>query len=290
MWWVSRTHATPGPIEVLAEVSPWSDLTGLWPLDQLGSAKVVVVGLGSIGSVVAESLADYAVGRLDLVDSDRLLRHNLVRHRLGRRDLGRLKVNAMADHLTDRREGLEVGKWPRDVILDADVIRPLFAQADLIVGATDGVASRRVINHLARRAGVPVVFACVLEHGALGEILRIRPETGCLVCYRQTLEEAGSLDPERDLDLGYGTGTTHRPMTAVGGDLSTVGCLAAKVAVATLLEGRGRWEQRVPGDALTLGLQPVPGRAAPFDIEEAVGVRWHEIGPPRPGCFTCTGR
>jgi hypothetical protein len=147
-----------------------------------------------------------------------------------------------------------------------------------------------VVNHIARRAGVPIVFACVLEHGALGEVVRITPETGCLMCYRRNLEEAGSLDPEPDLDRGYGTGSAHLPMTAVGGDLTTVGCLAAKIAVATLLERRGHWEQRLPGDALTVGLQPVPGRAAPFDIEEAAGFRWREIGPPRADCFTCAGR
>jgi molybdopterin/thiamine biosynthesis adenylyltransferase len=290
MWWVSRSDAVPGPIEVLTDVSPLSDLAGLWPVDQLSTVRAVVVGLGSIGSVVAESLADYAVGRLDLVDPDRLLGHNLVRHRLGRQDLGRLKVNAIAERLTERHGDLEVRRWPRDVILDADVMRPLFAQADLIVGATDGVSSRRVVNHLARRARVPAVFACVLEHGALGEVVRIRPETGCLMCYRQTLEASGSLNPEPDLDRGYGTGTTHLPMTAVGGDLSTVGCLAAKIAVATVLEGRGHWEQRLPGDALTIGLQPVPGRAAPFDIEEAAGMRWNTIGPSRADCFTCAGR
>jgi molybdopterin/thiamine biosynthesis adenylyltransferase len=290
MWWVSRSEAVPGPIEVLADVSPLSDLGDAWPVDQLRTTRVVVVGLGSIGSVVAESLADYAVGHLDFVDPDHLLRHNLVRHRLGHQDLGRFKVNGMAERLMDRHGDLEIGKWPRDVILDADVMRPLFAEADLIVCATDGVSSRRVVNHISRRADVPAVFACVLEHGALGEVVRIRSETGCLMCYRQTLEESGSLDPEPDLDRGYGTGTTHLPMTAVGGDLSTVGCLAAKIAVGTLLERGGHWEQRLPGDALTIGLRPVPGRAAPFDIEEAAGVRWHAIGPPRADCFTCAGR
>lgn len=147
--------------------------------------------------MVAETLASYAVGHLTLVDPDRLLRHNLVRHRLGRRDIGRLKVNAMADLLQDRYPDAQIERHPINVIYDAYLMRPLFAHADLVIGATDGVASRRVINHLARRAQVPAVLACVLEDGALGEVVRVRPGTGCLLCYRAKLEADGSIVPLR---------------------------------------------------------------------------------------------
>jgi len=287
-WWVDAHSSVPGLVEVLTDVPPFSVLQGHWPVDELSTTRVVIVGLGSIGSVIAETLADFAIAHLDLVDPDRLYEHNLARHRLGSRDLGRHKVNALTEYLMQRHPELVIARWPCNVIVDADVMRPLFAKADLVVGATDGVASRRVINHLARRAGVPAVLACVLEDGALGEIVRVRRPTGCLSCYRETLEEMGSLNPEPNLDAGYGTGTAERPMTAVGGDLVAVGALAAKVAVATLLEQRGHWDQRLPGDVATIGLQPVPNLGPPFDIERAGDVRWDTIGPSRPECTTCT--
>lgn len=287
MWWVSRTEATPGPMEVVADVSPLSDLAGAWPVDVLQNSHIVVVGLGSIGSVVAETLADFAVGKLTLVDPDRLLRHNVVRHRLGVRDIGRFKVNAMAEYLSQRHRELEIDPWPANVISEADIMRPLFRDADLVIGATDGVAARQVINHLARRAGTSLVLACVLENGALGEILRLRPQTGCLSCHRRNLEESGQMNPEPALDRGYGFGDPHLPMTAVGGDLVAVGVMAAKVAVATLLERKGHWNQRLPGDAMTIGLQPVPDAGPPFDIERAGDIRWSFIGPIRSDCLTC---
>ncbi|MDH6455612.1 hypothetical protein RKD27_009253 [Streptomyces sp. SAI-126] len=54
------------------------------------------------------------------------------------------------------------------------------------------------------------------------EILRLRPGTAASPAWLQSLAEAGGLDPEPALDAGYGTGTRHRPMTAVGSDLHLV--------------------------------------------------------------------
>ncbi|WGD45256.1 hypothetical protein [Streptomyces cathayae] len=110
---------------------------------------------------------------------------------------------------------------------------------------------------------------------------------GCLTCRRHSLTEAGSLDPEPALDAGYGTGTRHRPMTAVGPDLHLVAHLAAKTAAATLLEHAGHPDQRLPGEHALIGLRRQPGWAAPFDLGRTAELRWLPATPPRPGCPTC---
>ena len=84
-----------------------------------------------------------------------------------------------------------------------------------VVVATDGVESRLAANWLTAAAKLPAVFACVLENGALGEVLLTAPNAGCLLCHRATQRDRGQLDPEPGIDLGYGTGSRHRPMTAV---------------------------------------------------------------------------
>lgn len=182
---------------------------------------------------------------------------------------------------------LGVAAYPLSVIDDADRMRPLFAQSDVVICASDGVASRRVANPLARRAGVPLVLACVLEDGAFGEVIRVHANTGCLLCHRKSLAEAGTFDPEPRLDLGYGTGTPHLPMTAVPSDLSLVAELAAKCTIATLLEARGRWNQRLPGDYVVVGLQPLPELPKPFHLERAGQMYWSELSQPRKDCATC---
>jgi molybdopterin-synthase adenylyltransferase len=288
-WWVSREGASPGLVHLVDDDADLLEfLRPAWPLGDLEDATVTMVGVGSIGSAAAEVLASYGIGRLCLVDPQRLLQRNVVRHRLESSQIGRHKVTAMRDRLVPRYPRLELEIYPLDVIRDADVMRPLFERSDIVLGATDGVGTRRVLNHLSRRAAVPLVLACVLEDGALGEVLRIRPGYGCLICNREALVEEGSLDPEPDLDLGYGTGTRHLPMTAASGDLAFIGTLAAKAVVATLLEQKGHWAQRLPGEHGLVALRPVPDLRSPFDLEETGGVRWNPPWSSRSGCPSCS--
>lgn len=292
-WFLSEAEqiAQVIPLAVVDEDLPLlAPLVGHWPLRDLLGAHVVVVGAGSIGSAANDALASYGVGHLTLVDYDRLLSHNFARHRAHPRNLGRRKVNAERERLLERDPNLKITALALDVIYDADIMRPIFADADVVLVAADGIDPRRAANHLARRAGTPAVFACVLENGAYGEIIRSRPPAGCLVCARAELHEAEGMEPETTLDLGYGTGTRHLPMTAVGGDLAIVGQMAAKVAAATILESKGHRDQRLPGDQAVVALRPRANRAAPFDAQAALDVSWRAMSASRPDCPTCGER
>ncbi len=288
-WRVSADGVQPLDIECQPAVLGNAQLAEQWPVAQLAATTVMVVGAGSIGGAAVQALAGYGIGRLFLVDYDRLRWRNLVRHTSGPGHVGKLKVSALRDELKLLRPETEVRAYPLDVVAGADQIRPLLTHANLVVCAADGVAPRRVVSHLARRAGLDAVLACVLEDGGLGEVLRLRPwkDRGCLVCQRQSLAAAGGIDPEPNLDAGYGTGTRHRPMTAVAGDLHLVGQLAAKVAVATILERGGHADQRLAGEHALLALRPQPDWAPPFDLGRAGAVRWLGASPPLPGCPTC---
>ncbi len=286
-WWISAKGVRAAQCVMVDDRPSLSYVAAHWPVATLSKTKVTLVGLGSIGSVVAEGLAFYGVGSLALVDYDRLLPHNVPRHQLSGRDIGRHKVNAMAEQLRRRWPEMKVDRYPLDVSEDADVMRPLFARSDLVICTADGVTARRVANHLSRRAGKTLVLACVLENGALGEVMRLRSGRGCLLCQRADLLAKGSLDPEPRLDRGYGDGTRHLPMTAIGGDLRLVADVAAKVAVSTLLERNGHFQQRLPDDVFTVGLQPVPGLGEPFDLERSGETRWSSLPPKRPECPTC---
>src|SRR5207302_454106 len=156
-WWLSDGFAFPASFAVVDdELQPIDFIRDVWPVGELAQVLVTVIGVGSIGSTAVEALASNGIGRVALVDDDRLFQHNLARHRLTDADLGRFKVHAMRDRLFERHPRVEIESYPLDVITGADVMRPLFARSDAILCASDGVTSRRVVNHLARRAGRPV--------------------------------------------------------------------------------------------------------------------------------------
>ncbi|UIJ63473.1 ThiF family adenylyltransferase [Amycolatopsis acidiphila] len=288
-WLVTAEGVTPVAVEVQSSKVGMAQLSATWPTKTMSEISVLVIGLGSIGGAAAHALAEYGVGTLRLLDPDRLLAHNLVRHVGPPEGVGRLKVDVIKQQLAALRADTVVETHPWDVIESAHLVRGLLLSVDLVLCAADGVAARRVVSHLARRAKKDAVLACVLADGSFGEVIRLRPwhDHGCLVCRRATLADKGGIDPEPGLDAGYGTGTTHRPMTAVGGDLHLLGRLAAKTAVATVLERRGHTDQKLPGEHLLLALRPEIGWAPPFDLTRNGETRWLPHTPPRPGCPTC---
>lgn len=289
-WMVSGSVVRPIALDIHNGKELLSALDGYWPIRQLSQTRVLLLGAGSIGGAVAEALASYGVGQIDAVDPDRFLFHNVPRHVLTTARVGMSKVDALAQTIGAKWPECEFVAWPIDLVVNADVVRPLLDAADIVICTVDGVEPRRVANYLARRAGKPIVLACVLGDGRYGEILRIRPlpEVGCLECQRRRLQEAGRIDLETTLDRGYGTGTRHNPMTAVGGDLHLIGQLAAKIAVATLLRRQGELDQTLVDDNLVIALRPAPEYPSPFNATRMLDQTWYPAGRPYDDCPACT--
>lgn len=289
-WLVARDAVTPFEIALEPETLGLAQLDPKWPVDDLLGMRIAVIGVGSVGGAAADALAAYGVGTLDLIDPDRFLWHNIVRHVLGPESVGRYKVDAMAERVAHRWPDTNINPYALDVVHDAHLMRDLFNDVDLIICAADGVAPRRVVSHLARRANKPAVLACVLDDGAIGELIRLTPAPryGCLLCLRAHLQTTGAIDVEVAQELDYGTGHVHRPMTAVGSDLHLVGQLAAKAAVATLLETQfGDHTQRLPANIATISLRSPGDMAPPFDLNRALQINWSDLPAPRTTCATC---
>lgn len=292
-WLIHRDGVLPISVATEPEVLGLDRIADTWPLARLQGNSIMLVGCGSIGGAAAQALAAYGVGRLELVDPDRYLWHNVFRHVLPAQHVGRHKVDALATDLAERWPLTTGNPHALNVVEDAHHVRPLIKGVDLVLCAADGIAPRRVVSHLARRAKIPAVLACVLDNGSVGEIIRLRPNprSGCLLCLRHQFAEQGAMDAEADQELDYGTGLVHQPMTAVPTDLHHVGIMAAKIAVATLLETlHGDSTQQLPGEHAIVGLRPTGDLTPPFDLHNAGEVQWSGLPPPRPDCPTCGSR
>ncbi|MCA4997290.1 ThiF family adenylyltransferase [Tsukamurella tyrosinosolvens] len=91
--WTLQAHQTaPLSVEALVRRSHPDHV-------DLAQQRVAVVGVGAIGSVVAELLQRSGVGMLHLVDADRVFPGNVVRHIATAADVGSLKVDAVAARL-----------------------------------------------------------------------------------------------------------------------------------------------------------------------------------------------
>lgn len=141
--------------------------------------KVGIVGLGSLGSKIAVSLARSGVRQFELVDGDILHTGNLERHDGDWRDVGRHKAELTAHRLQLIRHDIKVGVW-RSAIgaqvssQEAANVSQALASCDLIIDAT---ANAEVFNHLAGlslRHNRSLIWGAVYAGGVGGEMARAR--------------------------------------------------------------------------------------------------------------------
>jgi ThiF family len=138
----------------------------------LNDKRVVIVGVGMVGSPVAYQLAWSAVGHLRLIDHDCLKIENLMRHVLPKCYLRWNKAEAMAHYLADQIDGLSVDAVPLEIrakVTDNE-LDALLADADLIIAATDSRTAQRRVMQSALALDIPALApALYVPHG--GELI-----------------------------------------------------------------------------------------------------------------------
>ena len=134
-------------------------LLGDAAIERLSRAHVCVVGIGGVGSFAAEALCRAGVGRLTLVDSDRVEESNLNRQLIALRStLGTYKTDAAAARFTDINPTVQLHLHPisytaetRDVILS-----PI---PDFILDCIDSVTHKLDLIRTAHARGIPILSA-----------------------------------------------------------------------------------------------------------------------------------
>lgn len=123
----------------------------------LRRSSVAVFGVGGVGSFVVEALARCGLGRLALVDPDRVCPSNLNRQLMATRStLGCLKVEALRDRILDIHPDCRVE--PYALFYGPDTADAIDLSAyDYVVDAIDTIPSKILLVERARAAGVPIV-------------------------------------------------------------------------------------------------------------------------------------
>ncbi|MBB1258563.1 ThiF family adenylyltransferase [Streptomyces alkaliterrae] len=199
----------------------------------LAQAHVLLVGVGSVGSYLADVLVRSGVGALTLVDPDVVEPANVGRALFGVEDIGASKVKATARRLRAVNNRLKVTVRRRQLSArDSLALHRLVTDADLVIAATDDNQAQQLLNHVSYFVGRPAVFVGLYEGAAGGEVVFTTPGSPCWACatggVREVLGELGH-QPRTD----YGTGRTH----AVPGllpDIQHTAAAAAKIALALL--------------------------------------------------------
>ena len=157
---------------------------------KLRSAKVLLVGLGGLGSPVALYLAAAGVGVLGLADPDKVELTNLHRQILhGFDTLGLPKTVSAAEALAEINPGLEIRLHPEGFTVEnaADLV----ARYDIVVDGTDNFATRFLAADACVLGKKPLVHGSVLQ--SQGQVAVFVPGQGCYRCIYPVMPEASSV-------------------------------------------------------------------------------------------------
>jgi len=159
------------------------ELISWWDQERLGSSRVLIVGAGALGNELCKALALLGVGRLEIVDMDRIEHSNLARCVLFRDgDEGEHKAEVAARAVTVLNpEVVAVGHTCSVQRLGLG----FFADVDLVVAGLDSREARLWVGRACRKLGLPWVDGAI--EGLRGLARVFLPEGACYEC---TLGEA----------------------------------------------------------------------------------------------------
>ncbi len=222
-------------------------LLGAKAIEKLKQSRVILFGLGGVGSFTAETLARAGVGHLTLVDNDTVSLTNLNRQLCALHStLGQLKTEVAAQRIKDINPDCEVkiiSKFYLPEIADEFSLE----NYDYIADAIDTVTAKIDLAVKAKEYGVNII-SCMGTGNKLDptrlRVDRIEKTSGCPLCrvMRRELKVRGVSalktvwspeTPIKPLDCGEETGKRATP-----GSLpfvpNTAGILMAKEIITDL--------------------------------------------------------
>ncbi len=220
-------------------------------LQRLKDATVMVLGVGGVGSHCIEALARSGVGRLILVDNDKVTLTNINRQSIAYHStIGQYKTKLMKDRIWDISSEIEVITHEKFIL--PENLHEIFARkVDYIIDAIDTVTAKLALVEYAKQQDIPII-SCMGTgnklHPELFEITDISKTSVCPLCkvMRKELKERGIkhlkvlYSKEKPVDTsGKSTGENMGKRRALPGSISFVppvaGLLIAGEVIRTLV-------------------------------------------------------
>jgi len=224
--------------------------------ERLRDSRVLIIGVGGLGSPAALYLAAAGVGTIGIADGDQVDLSNLQRQIIhSSEEVGTAKTASAARRLQGLNPGCRIE--PFSQMVDQYSLPELVRQYDMVLDAVDSLAIKALINDTCIDAGIPFSHAGILRFQ--GQTMTVLP--GKSACYRCLF---GELPPEEE-----------RPRCEYDGVFGVLPGVIGTIQAAEVLK-------------CLLGLgQLLTDRLLTFDL---AGMRFREVPVARdPGCQVCRG-
>lgn len=147
--------------------------------EKILKAKVLIIGTGGLGAPCSFYLAAAGIGKIGLVDSDKVELNNLQRQIVHTtQDIGIPKTESGKKRLTALNPDVQVETYA--IRLDSTNILGIISEYDIIVDGSDNFPTRYLVNDACVLSKKPLVHAGIFRYD--GQIMTILPGEG--PCYR----------------------------------------------------------------------------------------------------------
>ncbi|CAN5259054.1 molybdopterin-synthase adenylyltransferase MoeB [soil metagenome] len=206
------------------------DEVGIEGQEKLLASQVLVIGAGGLGSPVALYLGSAGVGRITLVDHDRVDATNLQRqiaHTVAR--IGELKTASVVQAVAALNPDVEV--IPVTERADDALLDRLVGLTDLVLDCTDNFSTRHAINRACVKHRKPLVSGAAIRFDGQVAVYDSRDlESPCYAC----------IFPESELpeETRCATMGVFAPLVGVVGTVQAAEALKLLCGIGTALTGR----------------------------------------------------
>lgn len=237
----------------------------------LQDKRIAILGVGAIGSHVAEHLARAGIGKLRLFDADALWPANLIRHAAPPgTPAGTPKTTAIRQHLS-QYSWIEIEIPPEaggGYVWTIEQLGQILESVDLTIDATGHAGLAEFAARIAHRTGRPYVSVALFRGGAIARVRRQADGDDTPFLQRPHLDRYPPVPPldEESEYVGTETGCLARIHNAPPASVAHAAILAVEVAVDHLT---GRHDQ--PDEIIEVIRQGDPpfhrlGRIRPEDL------------------------
>lgn len=173
-----------------------NQLAGFGPEKQkmLNASSVLVVGAGGLGCPVLQNLVAMGIGKIGIVDGDKVEMHNLHRQLLYTEgDVGLYKTDAAKNRLQAMNRLVEMEVYR--AYLHNENAFDIFSDYDLIIDGTDQMHTRYLINDVCYSLGKPWIYGAVGSFEGQVSVFNVKNEEGVATHYRDLFPDPTQLGP-----------------------------------------------------------------------------------------------
>lgn len=165
---------------------------------RLKRKKILIAGVGSIGSQICIQLLKSGIENFVLIDYDKLSVENIIKHELTLKNLHEYKTKALKNKMMEINPNVECSTIEKSVseVSSIKQFREVIKKVDIIVSTIDEVNSKYILDGLALENGKSVIYVNSFYNANAGMVLFSNKKVACLNCLVEEIERMKDLLPE----------------------------------------------------------------------------------------------